>query len=133
MGRLCPASIQQRSDRCRIIYCVAPCHFAVGLRALTQPEPASQRLVSLGAGARSFPSETGNTAPRHSALRVGDTQRYIYFPADAIVSLLYVLKNGASAEIAVVGKDGAIGIALFMGGATTTNRAIVQSAGDAFG
>jgi len=62
----------------------------------------------------------------------GDTQRYIYFPVDAIVSLLYVLKNGASAEIAVVGNDGAIGIALFMGGVTTTNRAIVQSAGSAY-
>ncbi len=48
------------------------------------------------------------------------------------VSLLYVLKDGASAEIAVVGNDGAIGIALFMGGATTTNRAIVQSAGNAY-
>lgn len=62
----------------------------------------------------------------------GDAQRYIYFPVDAIVSLLYVLKDGASAEIAVVGNDGAIGIALFMGGATTTNRAIVQSAGSAY-
>jgi CRP-like cAMP-binding protein len=62
----------------------------------------------------------------------GDTQRYIYFPVDAIVSLLYVLKDGASAEIAVVGKDGAIGVSLFMGGATTTNRAIVQSAGSAY-
>ncbi len=62
----------------------------------------------------------------------GDTQRYIYFPIDAIVSLLYVLKSGASAEIAVVGNDGAIGIALLMGGATTTNRAIVQSAGSAY-
>src|SRR4030095_15579404 len=61
----------------------------------------------------------------------GDTQRYIYFPIAAIVSLLYVLKDGASAEIAVVGNDGAIGIALFMGGATTTNRAIVQRAGGA--
>jgi CRP-like cAMP-binding protein len=62
----------------------------------------------------------------------GDAQRYIYFPIDAIVSLLYVLKDGSSAEIAVVGNDGAIGIALFMGGATTTNRAIVQSAGGAY-
>jgi CRP-like cAMP-binding protein len=62
----------------------------------------------------------------------GDSQRYIYFPIDAIVSLLYVLKDGSSAEIAVVGNDGAIGIALFMGGATTTNRAIVQSAGTAY-
>jgi CRP-like cAMP-binding protein len=62
----------------------------------------------------------------------GDVQRHIYFPIDAIVSLLYVLKDGASAEIAVVGNDGAIGIALFMGGVSTTNRAIVQNAGRAY-
>ncbi len=62
----------------------------------------------------------------------GDVQRYIYFPTDAIVSLLYVMRDGASAEIAVVGNDGAIGVALFMGGETTTNRAIVQSAGSAY-
>jgi CRP-like cAMP-binding protein len=62
----------------------------------------------------------------------GDTLRHIYFPTDSIVSLLYVLKDGASAEIAVVGNDGAIGVALFMGGETTTNRAIVQSAGFAY-
>ncbi len=61
----------------------------------------------------------------------GDAQRHIYFPIDAIISLLYVLKDGASAEIAVVGNDGAIGIALFMGGVSTTNRAIVQNAGKA--
>jgi CRP-like cAMP-binding protein len=73
------------------------------------------------------------TLPLGSVLyEAGDAQRYIYFPVDAIVSLLYVLKNGSSAEIAVVGNDGAIGIALFMGGATTTNRAIVQSAGNAY-
>jgi CRP-like cAMP-binding protein len=62
----------------------------------------------------------------------GDMLRHIYFPTDSIVSLLYVLKDGASAEIAVVGNDGAIGMALFMGGETTTNRAIVQSAGSAY-
>jgi len=62
----------------------------------------------------------------------GDTLRHIYFPIDSIVSLLYVLKNGASAEIAVVGNEGAIGLALFMGGETTPNRAIVQSAGFAY-
>ena len=62
----------------------------------------------------------------------GDALQYIYFPTDSIVSLLYVLKDGASAEIAVVGNDGAIGVALFMGGETTTNRAIVQSAGSAY-
>ena len=73
------------------------------------------------------------TLPLGSVLyESGHTQHYIYFPVDAIVSLLYVLKDGASAEIAVVGNDGAIGVALIMGGATTTNRAIVQSAGTAY-
>jgi len=62
----------------------------------------------------------------------GDVLRYVYFPVDAIVSLLYVLENGASAEIAVVGNEGLIGIALFMGGETTPSRAIVQSAGHAY-
>ena len=62
----------------------------------------------------------------------GDALQHIYFPTDCIVSLLYVLKDGASAEIAVVGNDGAIGLSLFMGGETTTNRAIVQSAGSAY-
>jgi CRP-like cAMP-binding protein len=62
----------------------------------------------------------------------GDRLPHIYFPTDSIISLLYVLEDGASAEIAVVGNDGAVGIALFMGGETTTNRAIVQSSGFAY-
>ena len=62
----------------------------------------------------------------------GDVLRYVYFPGDCIVSLLYVLADGSSAEIAVVGNEGLIGIALFMGGETTPNRAIVQSAGHAY-
>ena len=62
----------------------------------------------------------------------GDTLRFVYFPTDCIVSLLYVLQDGASAEISVVGNEGLIGIALFMGGETTPSRAIVQSAGSAF-
>ncbi len=62
----------------------------------------------------------------------GDVLRHVYFPTDSIVSLLYVLENGASAEISVVGNDGLIGIALFMGGETTPSRAIVQSAGHAY-
>jgi CRP-like cAMP-binding protein len=62
----------------------------------------------------------------------GDALRHIYFPTDSIVSLLYVLENGSSAEICVVGNDGVIGVALFMGGATTTSRAIVQSGGSAY-
>jgi len=62
----------------------------------------------------------------------GDTLRHVYFPTDAIVSLLHVTENGSSAEIAVVGNEGLIGIALFMGGESTSSRAVVQSAGGAF-
>ena len=62
----------------------------------------------------------------------GDVQRYVYFPTDSIVSLLYVMESGASAEVSVVGNEGVIGIALFMGGETTPSRAIVQSAGHAY-
>jgi CRP-like cAMP-binding protein len=53
----------------------------------------------------------------------------VYFPTTAIVSLLYVMENGASAEIAVVGNEGLVGVSLFMGGETTPSRAVVQSAG----
>jgi CRP-like cAMP-binding protein len=62
----------------------------------------------------------------------GAALRHIYFPTNSIVSLLYVMKDGSSAEIAVVGNDGAIGVSLFMGGETTPSRAIVQSAGFAY-
>ncbi|WP_296257310.1 MULTISPECIES: Crp/Fnr family transcriptional regulator [unclassified Pseudomonas] len=61
----------------------------------------------------------------------GDTLRHVYFPTDAIVSLLHVTENGSSAEIAVVGNEGLIGVALFMGGESTSSRAVVQSAGTA--
>ena len=62
----------------------------------------------------------------------GDVMRHVYFPTDAIVSLLYVMRSGASAEIAVVGNEGLVGVALFMGGGSTPSRAVVQSAGNAF-
>src|ERR1700736_2302007 len=62
----------------------------------------------------------------------GDVLRHVYFPTDSIVSLLSVLEDGGSAEISVVGNEGLIGIALFMGGETTPSRAIVQSAGHAY-
>ena len=62
----------------------------------------------------------------------GDTLRHVYFPVDCIVSLLYVMEDGASAEISVVGKEGLIGIALFMGGESTPSRAIIQSGGYAY-
>jgi len=59
----------------------------------------------------------------------GTTLSHVYFPTTAIVSLLYVMENGASAEIAVVGNEGIVGISLFMGGDSTSSRAVVQSAG----
>jgi len=62
----------------------------------------------------------------------GEGLNRVYFPTTAIVSLLYVMEDGASAEIAVVGNEGIVGIALFMGGATVPNRAVVQSAGHAY-
>jgi len=58
--------------------------------------------------------------------------RHVYFPTTSIVSLMYVMENGASAEIAIVGNEGILGISLFMGGETTPSRAVVQSAGHAF-
>lgn len=59
----------------------------------------------------------------------GTTLSHLYFPTSAIISLLYVMQNGASAEIAVVGNEGVVGISLFMGGESTSSRAVVQSAG----
>ena len=62
----------------------------------------------------------------------GSTLSHVYFPTTAIVSLLYVMENGASAEIAVVGNEGIVGVSLFMGGESTPSRAVVQSAGQGF-
>ena len=62
----------------------------------------------------------------------GDTLNHAYFPVDCIISLLYVMEDGASAEISVVGNEGVLGTALFMGGESTPSRAIVQSAGHAY-
>lgn len=62
----------------------------------------------------------------------GESTRQVYFPTNSIVSLLYVMENGASAEISVVGNEGIVGIAVFMGGESTTSRAVVQSAGYAY-
>jgi CRP-like cAMP-binding protein len=61
----------------------------------------------------------------------GSQLKYVYFPTTSIVSLLYVMEDGASAEIAIVGNEGILGISLFMGGDTTPSRAVVQSAGHA--
>jgi CRP-like cAMP-binding protein len=62
----------------------------------------------------------------------GLASRQVYFPIDSIVSLLYVMESGASAEISMVGNEGLVGIAVLLGGGSTTNRALVQSAGHAY-
>lgn len=68
----------------------------------------------------------------HVLYESGSTLKHIYFPTTAIVSLLYVMEDGAAAEIAIVGNEGIVGLALFMGGETMTNRAVVQGAGQAY-
>lgn len=62
----------------------------------------------------------------------GDEMRFVYFPTDSIISLLYVMESGSSAEISVVGNDGVVGVSAFMGGGSTPSRAVVQSAGSAY-
>lgn len=62
----------------------------------------------------------------------GEQLEYVFFPTTAIISLLYIMENGSTAEIGMTGNDGLVGVALFMGGSTTPNRAVVQSAGNAF-
>jgi CRP-like cAMP-binding protein len=68
----------------------------------------------------------------HVLYESGAALAHVYFPTTAIVSLLYVLENGASAEIALVGNEGIVGVSLFMGGESTPSRAVVQSAGHGF-
>jgi CRP-like cAMP-binding protein len=82
---------------------------------------------------RVFPQLELATLPLgHVLYESGIALQHVYFPVDSIVSLLYVMKDGASAEIAIVGNEGVVGVALFMGGETTPNRAVVQSGGAAY-
>jgi CRP-like cAMP-binding protein len=97
--------------------------------------PQNQLLAAFPAAEREriFPQLQLVAMPLGKVLyESGDLLRHVYFPTNSIVSLLYVLADGASAEISVVGNEGLIGIALFMGGETTPSRAIVQSAGSAY-
>ena len=90
-------------------------------------------MLSAEAQARVFPLLEPVTLTLGEVLcESGDSSSYVYFPTDSIVSLLYLMENGASAEIAVVGNEGMVGIALFMGGGSTTSRAVVQSAGHGY-
>ncbi len=105
-------------------------------RATPAPDPLQNHLLgALPAAVRErlFPKLELVPLPLGKVLyESGDTLRHVYFPTDSIVSLLYVMENGASAEISVVGNEGLIGISLFMGGESTPSRAIVQSAGSAY-
>jgi len=100
------------------------------------PLAAQNRLIAVlpvSESARLIPRLEYVNLPLGKALyESGDQLNHVYFPTTAIVSLLYELENGASAEIAVVGFEGIVGIALFMGGDTMPNRAVVQSAGQAY-
>ena len=101
-----------------------------------QPEPRENRLLSAlpdGEWQRWLPQLEAVEMPLGQVLyESGTTLGHVYFPTTAIVSLLYVMENGAPAEIAVVGNEGIVGISLFMGGESTTSRAVVQSAGHGF-
>jgi CRP-like cAMP-binding protein len=91
------------------------------------------RSLSAEARARIYPHlRLAGVAQGAVLSEPGHRMRHIYFPTDTIVSLLHVLENGAGAEIAVVGNEGAVGVPLFMGGETTTTRAVAQNGGYAF-
>jgi len=101
-----------------------------------RPTPKHNHLLAalpVAAYKRLLPQLEHFRLPLGYAIHESDReQRYVYFPTNSIVSLLYVMEDGSSAEIAVVGNEGLVGIALFMGGESTPNRAVVQSAGDAY-
>ncbi len=100
------------------------------------PSPRKNRLLAALAGdewQRWLPLLEHVEMPLgHVLYESGKTLSHVYFPTTAIVSMLYVMENGASAEIAVVGNEGLVGISLFMGGGSTPSRAVVQSAGHGF-
>ncbi len=103
---------------------------------LTAPDPRQNRLLAAlpdSEWQRWLPQLEFVELPLGRVLyESGATLQHVYFPTTAIVSLLYVLENGASAEIAVVGNEGIVGVSLFMGGGSTPSRAVVQSAGQGY-
>src|SRR3984957_11309959 len=103
---------------------------------MVDAEPQQNQLLDAlpaAEGQRWLPLLESVDMPLGSVLyEPGVTLSHVYFPTTAIVSLLYVLEDGASAEIAVVGNEGIVGISLFMGGKPPRSRAVVQSAGSGF-
>ena len=108
----------------------------MGIDVSEVPTPLQNHLLAalpLDLRERLFPQLELMSLPLGRALyESGDILSHVYFPTDCIVSLLYVMENGASGEISVVGNEGVLGIALFMGGDSTPSRALVQSAGSAY-
>jgi len=104
--------------------------------SIIQPKPGQNLLLSLlqpDSAARIYPHlQLVPLALGQVLYEPGDTMKTVFFPIDSIVSLLYVMESGASAEISVVGNEGMVGISLFMGGSSTPSRAVVQSAGQAY-
>ena len=102
----------------------------------TMPDPTANHLLAAlppEARKRLYPNlKLTQLALGSVVYEAGQAAQYVYFPTDCIISLLYVMLDGASAEISVVGKEGIVGIAVFMGGESTPSRAIVQSAGSAW-
>ena len=111
-------------------------HIKFGMSETSTPTPQQNHLLAAlpaEVQERLFPHLELVSLPLGKVMyESGDTLRHVYFPTDSIVSLLYVMEDGASAEISVVGNEGLIGVALFMGGESTPSRAIVQSAGSAY-
>jgi CRP-like cAMP-binding protein len=103
---------------------------------MNSPKPQQNNLLAAlpeSVRERLYPQLVSVDMPLGEALyESGAKMHHVYFPTTSIVSLLYAMADGASAEIAVVGKEGLLGIALFMGGETTPSRAIVQSAGHGY-
>jgi CRP-like cAMP-binding protein len=105
-------------------------------RSIPSPDPrANQLLASLPESDYQILAAQLERMPMPLGMALyesGSAQGFVYFPTDSIVSLLYVLENGASTEIAVTGNEGLVGISLFMGGESTPSRAVVQSAGHGY-
>lgn len=107
-----------------------------GPKAAREPSPRDNRLLGMlppAEFARLLPDLESIELPLGSVLyEPGSQLRHVYFPTSSIVSLLYVMNDGASAEIAVVGNDGLVGTSLYLGGGTTPSRGVVQNAGSAY-
>ena len=135
-----PAYVRWSAKEEPLIYTHRHQYYPVHRTGLFMPDPThnpqqNHLLAALSAAERErlYPHLRLVPMPLGEVLyESGDVLRHVYFPTDSIVSLLYVLADGASAEISVVGNEGLIGIALFMGGETTPSRAIVQSSGHAY-